>query len=79
MEKFMLLMVAIWQWFLFITWNEKTEPVHYEDSESYNKANIGWNLQVHVGNIMYEKATSKKDEEGMESREICNEPSQTEV
>lgn len=79
MQKFVPLMFAIWQWFLFITWNEKTEPVHYEDSESFNKANAGWILQVHVGKVMYKNATSKKDEQGMESRETCNEPSQTEV
>lgn len=75
----MLLMVAIWQWFLFSTWNEKTEPVHYEHSKSYNKANIGWILQLHVGNVTYENATSKKNEQGMESRETCNETSQTKV
>lgn len=68
-------MVAIWQWFLFSIWNEKTEPVHYEDSKSYNKANIGWILQLHVGNVTYEK----KNEQGMESRETCNETSQTKI
>lgn len=55
------------------------EPVHYEDSESFNKANTGWILQVQVGKIMYKNATSKKDEQRMESRETCNEPSQAEV
>lgn len=28
---------------------------------------------------MYENATSKKDEQGMECRETCNEPSQSNV
>jgi len=29
--------------------------------------------------VMYENTTSKKDELGTESRETCNEPSQTKV
>lgn len=62
----------------YMKW-EKREPVHYKNSENYNKANVDWILQVYVSNEMYENATSKKDEQGMECRETCNESNQCNV